>query len=719
MASYTAYSCLVLWLALTTSIPRSSATDENNRPDYTRTALKPTTDMETDWGSTVSKMLTNTGQPQIFPTPPQRSYFAKVGYVEPTRDWLHLHMTYNLSSLFVYASTPCRCVNAIDNFVNKDGFDDPRHYRINVLLWHKKRAFEEQCEIAKNRTNIIKNLLDHATLYSNAPGPSDREKRVIPALLWTAASAAVATSKTSLAKFILSKVTQGSFIFNIASTLLSIVSLGSYLIMGRGSDYYSKLHDWDTFDMEGQTSLCQIDSDRMFRYLDNFDSALVNLLQHTYPARFIHPAEILKELPELSQTLSDKGIRLLLDNPADIASLPSSFVVSENVIHIFIHVPISHAPQLTAYRYIPTPTIQPRENTTELATIIHDNTILALTNDMTTFVELKDLSACSELQSTRFLCPNTPVLNHNAKTSCLMSLFTSDTESTYQCCTLHEFHRKYFAAELAPTKFYLYTQQPEQAEIRCASPTRLRLDQPFQSTRHTDLQRQKVLPLHYSSSVIELPAHCHLKVFNLSLYPASTHKTDVVLSKSAFTHDKQKFFQLVRVHDADKNTLKTPRPRMSRLDKFKQYMPYLMAASALVTILILLLCLVSIPTFCVKRRNGRFYIKQPLRSILLFLHSSPDPTPPARTHTTESAPPPTDSHENAPPERLPTVTFTAPTPTATPASTRRRLPTMSSLPQLPQKTVGSTQTDTPTTDKSVQSATYPIIPAAGGVVERI
>ena len=596
-------------------------------PTFNRTAPFPTLTAATDWATVVDDMLSSSRQPQIFPTPQRKHYFAKVGYVEPTRDWLHLHTTFNLSSLYDYATTPCRCVATVQKFWERDGIHDPVHARLSILLYHYNRTFHRKCDAATTRVSVLQSFLSNATLYSNAPGhqegPASRTARGVPALLWTAASAAVGASRSSLSHFVLSSLHKGSFIFTLASAALSLLTLGSYLIDGRQGDEFSRLHHWDSYDMEVKLQRCHRDIAALFDYFDTFDEALLQLMHHVYPGKFVHPSVIVHELPSLSRALAEHNIRLLLSNPADIAALPSSFVVADDVLHFFIHVPISPAPRLTAYRYIPTPSVYTVANDTRLATIMHDNSILALTDDHDTFIELPSLNECLEIQGMRFLCPNMPVLQHAPSSSCLMSLFTSDVSLTYVNCALLDFRRSYFATELAPTRFYLYTERPETANILCAAPIKLALNQPFASSRAPAIAAEKVISLQYSSSIVELPTHCHLRIFNLSLYPASTHKTDVLLAKSATTGDIQNFFTVMELDDIRADDLDSPTPSYG-FHLFRRYRTHFLIAVILCVLIILCLGIVLIPLCCVKRRAGKFYVKHPLRQILLCLHSSPD-----------------------------------------------------------------------------------------------
>ena len=688
--------------------------------NFEKSDIAPTSFVENNWSALIDNMLKSTSQPQIFPTPPQKNYFSKIGTVEPTRDWIHLHVTYNLTSLRHFAETPCKCLDTAQKFEDMKSVHDVRHKRTAIYIYHAKRNFERQCQSSQSLIAKFNKLIEHATHYSNAPGFSDkRQQRGVPVLLWTAVSAAVGPTGFSLAKYILQNVSKASFIFNIASTLMSIVSLGTYLITGRGNTMTdSSLHDWDAFDMEAKLRLCQEDSNKFFRYMHEFNDGLFQLLKHEYPSHFVHPSEILAELPVMRQALQEKNIRLLLDNPADIAACPSSFVVHDAKLHMFIHVPISHAPKLTAYKYIPTPTIYTVSNTTTLATVTHYNSILALTDDMQTFVELPDLSDCNELQATRFLCPNTPVLHHNPDGSCLYALFNSHTNNTYNYCTLNHFNRKYFATELAPTRFFLYTQQPDKASIQCSAAKNLRLNQPFHAQTALAPTKSHTLPLHYTSSVIQLPAHCHLQIFNLSLYPASTHKTDVILAKSAFTSNDAKFFQMTQVFEGDTERLDTPKP-MSKFDFVKRYAPHIIAAVCLIITLLLSICIISIPLFCVKRRHGRFVIKQPLRNLLLALHSRPGPLAPLAQPRGATANP--DHHLVNSPIPLVSPARTPPTIVHTPATplVERRQELQPAPPQSPSLHHAAANGAIPKRDGQYPILPAALTPAAGGDRDRM
>ena len=591
-----------------------------------------------DWKQVVDDLLRTTDTPQIFPTPPQRSYFAKLGLIEPTRDWIHVHATYNLSSLYHYAKTPCRCFDIASKLFNTHNVRHNRAFlRTNVYLYHAKTAFQNQCNAATHRVTQFQTLINNATTYSNAPGHSDvRQKRGLPVLLWTAVSASVGPTGFSLAKYVLSKITSTSLIVTVVTTLLSVVNLVSMLFP---SLTHNSVNLHKAYDMEAAMRQCQQDTTHFFDYMARFEEAFYQLLRHEYPTHFIHPSDILTQLPALSVALNNKNIRLLLSNPADIATLPSSFVIKDDTIHMFIHLPISHAPALTAYKYIPTPTIYEIATVPTLSTVTHINSVLAINDDMSTYVELPNLSSCTEFQTRRFLCPDTPVLHHSPDHSCLFALFTSNANNTYNYCTLHNFRRPYFATELAPTRFFLYTAKPEKASIKCATPTKLALDQPTHRTHLPNPTNQRSLPIHYISSVISLPPHCHLRVFNLSLYPASTYKTEVILSKSAFTQNTDKFFKLTQTSygDTQYNNLATPSSSTTH-NAWKQYVPHIIALLFLALSILLCFAIFAIPVFCVKKRNGRYVIKQPLRNFLNACHSRPTPTPAAATNPAHSVP---------------------------------------------------------------------------------
>ena len=576
-------------------------------------------------------MLSSTSRPNIVPAPPHKNYFSKVGIVEPTRDWLHLHITFNLSSFFLLASTPCNCQEVAQNYSRTQGLNWDIHSRTRIHVRYYNTSFHEQCNRARHNTHQLNTLISYAKHYSNAPGSSDRNERAAPLLLWSAVSAAIGPSGFSLAKFVLANISKASFIIDFAPTILSILKLTTYWIKGRKANNYSKLHKHDTYHMEGRLRQCQLEVDKYFRFQNKFDTALTQILKHSFPTELVHPAELMSQLPQLQQALNDKNIRLLIDNPADIANLPSSFIVKSNTFHIFLHVPVSHGPQLTAYKYIPTPSMHNKQHNATLTTITHTNSIIAINDDKTTYLELKDLADCTEMQSTRFLCPNTPVLHHSDQNSCLFALFTSNIENTYLYCTLIEFKRNYFATELGPTKFYLYTNKPEEAHITCSTPTLLDISQPFVSNPSTK-QLTTTFPLHFTTSIIIIPTHCHIQIFNLSLFPASTHKTDVILGVPAAEHEKARFFDLQEVNNPNPHKLDSPKP--SVIQYLGLYTPHMIAGISLFVALILICCIISIPLFCVKKRNGRFIVKQPLRDLLLCIHSRSDASPMANPQHT-------------------------------------------------------------------------------------
>ena len=137
----------------------------------------------------------------------------------------------------------------------------------------------------------------------------------------------------------------------------------------------------------------------------DFNNGMNELLSHKFPHSLIHINEIFKELPHLKLALNNKNIRLLYESAADLATSPTSFIINNDTLHFFIHIPISHAPQLTAYKFIPTPIISIIDKSPILHTISTENKIFATNRDGTTYTELKDLHNCIELPNTRFSLP--------------------------------------------------------------------------------------------------------------------------------------------------------------------------------------------------------------------------------------------------------------------------------------------------------------------------
>ena len=107
-----------------------------------------------------------------------------------------------------------------------------------------------------------------------------------------------------------------------------------------------------------------------------------------------------------------------------------------------------------------------------------------------------------------------------------------------------------------------------------------------------------------------------------------------MLSKSVLTDTTDRLFQLTHIDHDTSDTLGTPKILNKNVNVIRKYFPHIIALSGLLLTTLLVLLIVSVPLFCVKRRNGRFIIKQPLRSILLFSTPGPGPKTPPTAYTT-------------------------------------------------------------------------------------
>ena len=604
----------------------------------------------TDWDKVINDMLTTSEQPSMHPVPHHQNFFNNLGIVEPTRDWMHLHGTYNLTDIKLTAQHSCHCHDFLKKEIEKTDKKNAKTAKYLVSLYGNNYKLDKQCSYNNETIDHLNNILSISTSYHNAPGTSDgKQKRAVPLLLFSAISRAIGPSGFKLAKFVIKSLSAASFIFSVGKTAYSV----------RKYDKEAKLPGIMSYHPEelGRAMAsysCIAAASVSDQKLQNFNTGITELMQHRYPHSLIHLNEIVKELHPLAAALQKRDLRLLYQTGSDVATAPSSFIVKNNTLHFFIHVPITHAPILTAFKYIPTPTIDNANNISKLTLVRPDQTILAITQQKDTYIELNDLSDCTELGAKRFLCPNTPVLRHSPHHSCLYALYTSNLNNTFKYCSLSEFKRNYFATELSPSKFYLYTKQPNTATIQCVAPTQLANIHPFRKTLETVKEKTRTVTIAYSSSIIELTPHCHLNIFNLSLYPSSKYKTDIVIAKEAIPTGTSQFFHFhsLITDTPDHHIAGPPHTNQWNSKLLKKYSIMILVIGSVGLTIVLAITIISVPIFCVKRRNGRFIAKAPLRTILNLLHS--------RETTTTATTTPTPKTETTPPA---TASSTAPTST--------------------------------------------------------
>ena len=280
-------------------------------------------------------------------------------------------------------------------------------------------------------------------------------------------------------------------------------------------------------------------------YLDNTGQQLITMTRRQFlmiSQEVVQITQVIDGLmtQHLSSSLIDQNlIQSLFHNistqattlqydilPIDALQLlqcPTSFLSENNLIHIFIHVPIAQAAasRLRIYRHIPLPF---QINQQPAIIVKSDLQYLAINTHTRSFFTLTEMQfrSCQHVGSLS-ICPNNiiyldPNIRHDTNTSmpqdaaCLYALFTQNWHTARDVCDV-------FPAPRHP--IHMYQLQADQVLINTFTPIQALITCPSHS--HTDIHISR-------PSIVTIPPTCTIHTpyshftATLDLYQSFTHK---------------------------------------------------------------------------------------------------------------------------------------------------------------------------------------------------
>ena len=374
---------------------------------------------------------------------------------------------------------------------------------------------------------------------------------------------------------------------------------------------------------------------QLVTYWGHLEASLHTLFRHEFPPLIYNTSKLIAHMPLISHTLQQQGIRILANTPDVLLQLRTSYVVTPTSINIFLHVPVTYSPSLTAYEYVPTPLRHLSLDSLYLFT--PENKILLVDPSSTQYVEKTSLQTCSTYLDTKYFCPDMALLRNSPMDSCLLALFRSDTERISTFCPTQNFNGSFFAAELNQNNFFIYTKSQSVGAIVCPPSAKL-----IFSTDNSEAHARMPIfthhmPLPENSSILTIPSYCHIRLLTLSLYPRSTINVDNLLTiplNPAFSSQSKpitkvdmsrKYGNLILSHV--NNTTSTPAG---------QLLLFVIVAAIVATLYAF--CLVGFS--CIKHSRGSFMFRRIWLSVFSFL-LTPLFRPPLRKQTTRNTECPT------------------------------------------------------------------------------
>ena len=160
-------------------------------------------------------------------------------------------------------------------------------------------------------------------------------------------------------------------------------------------------------------------------WLDNVEDLLV---KQTFSHRLLDEAAFMEALAKLNFRGRQKHLRLAAQDPTAISQLKPSFLVEDNYIYIFIHVPMLREPDYDLYKRLEGPIPLPNGKMATLSNQVPRYLGVATDGMGTVSLHNDEFEQCKKL-SGRFVCPPSPVLSRGTD-DCLSSIYRGSSSAT-------------------------------------------------------------------------------------------------------------------------------------------------------------------------------------------------------------------------------------------------------------------------------------------------
>lgn len=233
--------------------------------------------------------------------------------------------------------------------------------------------------------------------------------------------------------------------------------------------------------------------------LRGWGEALTQLFVNRLDPGLIKLPELQQALDELLRQARKKGFHLVFQRMADLFKLEVSYLVKNDILTVFLHVPMAEQEPLKLLRLVDAPLSMKDGLTT---TLQQEKRILALDVRHNAGIELRDvdLLKCVQLRN-QYSCPNTNLLTTRLETLCLGTLFLNHKDASSRCPLQVNRLKEEQAVQVASDKVLFFI------------PTTARL------TRHCRHSETKIELLSPGINVITVPEDCHIATTTFTFRP--------------------------------------------------------------------------------------------------------------------------------------------------------------------------------------------------------
>ena len=246
------------------------------------------------------------------------------------------------------------------------------------------------------------------------------------------------------------------------------------------------------------------------QHFNKVRSGLRALYLHELPFEFISMQTFEANVPKLRAALRAKGLEMIIEHPADIYSMKTSWAVKDGELNVFIHIPISPIIPMSLFRFVATPFYSKELKDHYIYDL--DDTYLALDDSRAAmFRSFSSMDNCNELHEALYVCPGHNVLRTDHSTSCLMSIYNGDHKVAQRLCKIKKFPLSTAAYQLAPNDFAFFASKDTQGDFECQNAD-------MQSFRQQYIGKAVLQkPVGKGITIVEVPNHCTFRAGGLIL----------------------------------------------------------------------------------------------------------------------------------------------------------------------------------------------------------
>ena len=345
-----------------------------------------------------------------------------------------------------------------------------------------------------------------------------------------------------------------------------------------------------------------------------FATGLLEVMHGRFSPHLVNKAKLISTFADLKAQVKAKGYQLLYDFPSSLFKQDISYLIKDETMTVFIHVPIVKENAWPLYEHIALPWLS--TNVTAGLLIFAESRTgnrLFLQDPYTqrgTELSHQYLSGCKTTKSSTgnvFLCNDfVPVMNVDSRQDCLGLLFSAKftQEELFKLCRVIFSNKRVFAQQIDPSRFMVYSRDPAKLTTYCERGG---------TSNYTQISGLEIITVPQGCQAEMLGLLMHSRAEGITIEEANliSLPTDLVITESFFPvhHLVNIFTDLAHVRLPDEIDVET-------LDQFLKDDQWRSSATSLGTIsfsiltaiilaVVLYICILAVRGWRASRRNNQ------------------------------------------------------------------------------------------------------------------